>query len=96
MAKEARQIGSGLVPPAGMNDNQPLAQDPSYFFLHGLHSVSQLYFQRMGGKELINYFTNIDDEASPILNIHGANDRVWIETVDTLYMFEHITDPIPT
>jgi len=90
MAKETRQVNAGVTPPGGMNDNIPITPDPSYFSIQGLNSKSQLFLQRMEGKNLVNFF------AAPVLGIHGdLLDRVYIETTEAIYMFEHITDAVP-
>lgn len=76
--------------PKGMNDNTPLHSAPDFYQTRGIHSISEQCLQRMAGKVLSHKFT------SPILAIHGdLRERIIIETVTTLYMFDHITDPIP-
>jgi hypothetical protein len=91
MAKDTRQTSTGIVPPAGMKDNQPLVADPNYYSVQGVHSVSQRYLQRIESKNLMNYF------AVPILAIHGdQKDHIFVETTDAIYIFDKIDDPIPT
>lgn len=90
MARDTLNIQSGVTPPAGMNDNMPLSPSPAYYNIQGAHSKSQLFLERMEGKTLLYKFH------SPVLAIHGdLRGRVIIETKDTLYMFDHLTDAIP-
>lgn len=89
MARDAKFQTGVPLNPAGMNDNAPLESAPSFYQTRGVYSLSEQCLQRCNGKLLITKFS------SPVLAIHGGlKDVVFIETADTLYMLDNISDSI--
>lgn len=90
MAFDTKATTGFPLNPAGMNDNIPLDAQADWYQTRGLHSLTDQSLQRCNGKLLSHKFD------SPVLAIHGSlRERVFVETVNTLYMFEHLDDAIP-
>lgn len=89
MAKDPLAISSVPLNPEGMNDNVPLNSNPTWYQTDGCHSLHELCIQRTLGKHLLQKFE------SAILQIHAKlKGAIWVETVDTLYLFTE-GDEIP-
>jgi len=90
MARDPKHIKGVPLMPGGMNDNNPLEAENSFYQTRGVHSISERALQRCNGKLLLNKFP------SPILAIHGdLASHVFVETTTAIYIFADITDPIP-
>jgi hypothetical protein len=91
MSYTAESIPDKPMAARGMDDSQPINQEATFYQTRGAFFGRTQELQRCNGKLLLHKFP------VPVLAIHGdQRGCVFIETTTTLYMFNSLTDAIPT